>query len=710
MYKIILENTVTHQQHQFQCEDINNGEKLYYKFNIDTLGLDDGEYKMTLLNNRGKVEAEDILKIGDFNPSTLQYKSGDNTYIAIDLDAKLGAKNAVISSVESAVYPDDGYDGMTSVTINAQGVYDSGYDVGNLEGYNSGYTNGKGDGLTEGYSNGYNEGKDDGIVAGKDIQKSLLTTISITENGTYTREDGYNEITVDVPDVNGSYDEGYEDGVAEGTANAGAIIAETARTLNITENGTYTSQYTKLEDINLPDYAPSGEYADGTPFYGYIDTYQTTFKTNIPYTLNTRLEFWYIDTYSSYGENFDNPLVSDIVKGGAYNVFGMSYSRGNYCFKIGDAEILVPKNSLSTEEFNHIIMSVTDGLIINNKKIGNFENPTIKASEEIRINGWSGNYSSKVGMVKIDDVLIIPTPDGMLNTTTNELLPTSKGYGATFTYIEDYKVPTIDGNLIRTVNVNIVPKINMQLTGLKLAYSNITEVPDWVDWEGITDMSFMFYNCKKINTLPEINTSNVTNMSNIFENCTNLIDGNELLKWDFGNVKTLEKAFNYTQLDKIPSIDTKNVTNFSYAFANFAKYLKEVEPINTSNATTFNNMFYDFSTESVLEKLPEFDCTKVTTINNMFAYSGYQNKLPKLTDCGGWKNLKAKWNDGYGLNHCPNLTYQSCINILNGLYDFTGNGETPTSSQGKLKVHSNFLTLVGDEISIGTNKGWTITT
>ena len=36
--------------------------------------------------------------------------------------------------------------------------------------------------------------------------------------------------------------------------------------------------------------------------------------------------------------------------------------------------------------------------------------------------------------------------------------------------------------------------------------------------------------------------------------------------------------------------------------------------------------------------------------------------------------------------------------------------ETPTSSQGKLKVHQNFLNTVGDEISIGTSKGWSITT
>ena len=77
-----------------------------------------------------------------------------------------------------------------------------------------------------------------------------------------------------------------------------------------------------------------------------------------------------------------------------------------------------------------------------------------------------------------------------------------------------------------------------------------------------------------------------------------------------------------------------------------------------------------------------------------------------LTDVGGWENLKINWDDGEGLVKCPNLTHQSCINVLNGLYDFVGNGSTETRT---LKVHQNFLDTVGDEISIGTSKGWTIT-
>ena len=117
---------------------------------------------------------------------------------------------------------------------------------------------------------------------------------------------------------------------------------------------------------------------------------------------------------------------------------------------------------------------------------------------------------------------------------------------------------------------------------------------------------------------------------------------------------------------------------------------------------TINTSFYNFSK---LQYIPALNANSLTSCNYFFGYS----KTTSLTYFGGFIGLKINWNDNYGLANAPNLTYESCISILNNLYDFTGNGETPTSSQGKLKVHANFLTTVGDELSIGTNKGWTIT-
>ena len=97
----------------------------------------------------------------------------------------------------------------------------------------------------------YNEGYDQGKTDGVNEQKSKLETINITENGTYRKEDGYNEIVVDVPDLDGSYDEGYNQGKTEGEQegyNNGygqgqADVAAKARVLEVTENGNYLSKF-----------------------------------------------------------------------------------------------------------------------------------------------------------------------------------------------------------------------------------------------------------------------------------------------------------------------------------------------------------------------------------------------------------------------------------------------------------------------------------
>ena len=148
----------------------------------------------------------------------------------------------------------------------------------------------------------------------------------------------------------------------------------------------------------------------------------------------------------------------------------------------------------------------------------------------------------------------------------------------------------------------------------------------------------------------------------------------------------------------IPYIDTSNVTDMYYMFQGCSK-LETIPSIDTSKVETMYRMFGG----TAISSLPEFDCSSLTNIERIFYSTG-----DKLVECGGWKNLKINWTDNYGLSRCSNLSYQSCINILNGLYDFVGNGETPNSSQSQLKVHQNFLDLVGDEISIALKKGWNI--
>jgi hypothetical protein len=88
-----------------------------------------------------------------------------------------------------------------------QDGYTEGFDVGKNQGLEEGYVDGKADGIEEGYSqgksDGFNEGKVEGYTEGKEDgiseQKAKLEGITITANGTYTKEDGYDSVEVALP-------------------------------------------------------------------------------------------------------------------------------------------------------------------------------------------------------------------------------------------------------------------------------------------------------------------------------------------------------------------------------------------------------------------------------------------------------------------------------------------------------------------------------
>lgn len=205
------------------------------------------------------------------------------------------------------------------------------------------------------------------------------------------------------------------------------------------------------------------------------------------------------------------------------------------------------------------------------------------------------------------------------------------------------------------------------------------------------------------------------------------------------------------------SIDMSQVTSFGQSNYDCDAYFywkhDETELVfDMSNATSINYPLFRFSNLPSSSTLRYTNCDKVTSVSRFIATSGYPSKLiiegnsTELTgitfisqsscpevhfniDCSklqtnvslfssssgssikyfsGLPNLKNSQTGSYGINLLSNLTYESCISIMENLYNFTGNGVTPTSSQGKLKVHKNFLTTVGDDIEIATSRGWVI--
>ena len=237
--------------------------------------------------------------------------------------------------------------------------------------------------------------------------------------------------------------------------------------------------------------------------------------------------------------------------------------------------------------------------------------------------------------------------------------------------------------------------------------SNLTTIPQ-LDTSKVTDMRSMFNGCSSLTSIPQLDTSKVTDMRSMFNGCSSLTSIPQL---DTSNVTSIGYMFNECrQLTSIPQLDTSNVTSIGYMFSGCTS-LVELPDFNCVKLTNFlNNTSY--SSDSWLYNCPKLqkigvvDCDSVT---NIIYFFGDSSKT-YLTDFGGCRNLgKASsvlnTNNNHFMNYAPNLTYESVMNVINGLYDRASAGLSVLT----LKLHANHLAMLSeDDIAIATNKGWTI--
>lgn len=185
----------------------------------------------------------------------------------------------------------DGYEsGYTSGYTDGQASVDCTdfYNSGVTDGYASGYTSGRTDGYDDGWQPGYDSGRTDGEEAGydtgyeegKEYQKTLLVSTAITANGTYEREDGFNQVVVNVPSMSGAgYDSGYTDGYESGYTDGSGDGFDSGYTSGVTDG--YASGYTSGKtdgfdtgyDSGVTDGYASGKTDAWQPAYdsGYTD-------------------------------------------------------------------------------------------------------------------------------------------------------------------------------------------------------------------------------------------------------------------------------------------------------------------------------------------------------------------------------------------------------------------------------------------------------
>ena len=160
--------------------------------------------------------------------------------------------------------------------------------------------------------------------------------------------------------------------------------------------------------------------------------------------------------------------------------------------------------------------------------------------------------------------------------------------------------------------------------------ASITVMTDYFqfnDTSSVTDMSYMFWYCSNLVSVPLFDTSKVTNMNNMFFSCT--------------------------QLRNVPQFDTSKVTNMK-------------------------NMFDGCPN---LKTLPQFDMIKTTNTSNMF--NGC-SKLANLT----LLNIKVNLQVGSGTSFGHLLTLESLIGLCQQCVK-TSSSKTLTISSASMEKLAN---------------------
>ena len=132
-----------------------------------------------------------------------------------------------------------------------------------------------------------------------------------------------------------------------------------------------------------------------------------------------------------------------------------------------------------------------------------------------------------------------------------------------------------------------------------------------IETKPITDMSFMFRECKKLKALTDISkwdTKNVSKMRYMFSDCASLEFLPGITKWNTGNVQDMGAYFFICKsLKSLPDIskwDTKNVKDMTYIFGGCSSLisLPDISLWDTRNVNNMIGLFYNCSS---LKSLPD---------------------------------------------------------------------------------------------------------
>lgn len=238
---------------------------------------------------------------------------------------------------------------------------------------------------------------------------------------------------------------------------------------------------------------------------------------------------------------------------------------------------------------------------------------------------------------------------------------------------------------------------------------SVDGIIEYNDTENAKSVANMFENCLQITHIPSLNLASTENFMNMFYNCINLTSlPNSLEDITPMNCRMMFAYCN--QLTEIPLFNTSQCSSLDGLFAGCWN-ITTIPQFNTSNVTSMATIFSDCGS---LTNIPLLDTNNLQNASNMFNGCTNLTTIPAL-------DFSNVGQVGYIFNRCSNLEEIHITGLRIGfdisastkftreaLVEILTNLATITSSQTITMGATNLAKLTEDDITIATNKGWTV--
>ena len=387
--------------------------------------------------------------------------------------------------------------------------------------------------MDEGYQDGYAEGLDEGFEDGVIDQKGKLEDATFTANGTYTREDGWDNVTVaiEIPDI--------------------PTFETETLSVNLTDNGTY-------------NYTPTTD--------GYSSV-SVNVKVESTGTGKPKV-------YNGFRFTSGYPLQVDFSQYDWSDVYDLSYMFAGCRTDNADNWTNFQNN------FNGRILSLNSAFAWDISgavgKLPPFTNETANCYDMYAM-CYSNNTLTSVDVLQNWDIHNVRNMKQMFyacsNITSVTLGDTSNVRNMESMFYNCKKLTSV--TLGDTGNVR-------NMVSMFEGCNALTSIPQ-MDTSNVTNMKYAFKSCYQITSFPELNTSKVHNMYGMFENCKMTT----IPQMDVSKVIAADKMFCDCQsLTEIPDMNFKLLQTFGSSYSDWLYGARNIVKIGVIDCDSIYNANY----------------------------------------------------------------------------------------------------------------------